>query len=370
MKYYIIAGEASGDLHGASLIREIILSDKNAEILCWGGDLMKNAGGNLIKHYKELSFMGFWEVLVNIYSIYKNFKFCKSDIDNFKPDVIIYIDYPGFNLRIAKWAKNKGYKNHYYISPQVWAWHESRVGSMKKHIDCLYVILPFEKKFFEEKHNYQVKYVGHPLMEYIEKVKSQSKIKIKSHLLSDKPLITFLPGSRKQEINKVLPELIKIQKNFSKYQFVVAGAPGRDMKDYSESIKGYSIPIIFDETYNLIRSSVACIVTSGTATLETALLGTPQIVCYKSSFLSYFIAKKIVDLKYISLVNIIMNKEVVEELIQKDCNAKKLTHSLNKILIKSDQIKNDYKKLYQILDKGGASKLTCDLIMQSIKNRY
>ena len=367
MKYYIIAGEASGDLHGASLIREIIFADKNAEIRFWGGDLMKNAGGNLIKHYKELSFMGFWEVLVNIYSIYKNFKFCKSDIDNFKPDVIIYIDYPGFNLRIAKWAKNKGYKNHYYISPQVWAWHESRVGSMKKNIDSLYVILPFEKKFFEEKHNYQVKYVGHPLMEHIKEVKSESNTKIKSPLLSNKPLVTFLPGSRKQEISKVLPELIKIQKNFPKHQFVVAGAPGRDMKDYIGCIKGYSIPIIFDETYTLIKSSVACIVTSGTATLETALLGTPQIVCYKSSSLSYFIAKKIVDLEYISLVNIIMNKEVVEELIQKDCNSKKLTHSLNKIIINSDQIKNDYKKLHQMLDKGGASKLTCDLIIQSLK---
>ncbi|MFQ3351398.1 MAG: lipid-A-disaccharide synthase [Candidatus Marivariicella framensis] len=368
MKYYIIAGEASGDLHGASLIKAIKSSDKNANIRCWGGDLMKNAGGNLIKHYKELSFMGFWEVLINILKIFKNLKFCKIDINNFKPDVIVYIDYPGFNLRIAKWARKNGYKNHYYISPQVWAWQESRVNSMKKNIDSLYVILPFEKAFFEEKHNYRVNYVGHPLMEHIPKITLEYGIISKIGLASNKPIITFLPGSRKQEINKILPELIKIRNQFPKYQFVIAGAPGREMKDYDEILKNCSIPVIFNETYNLIKLSKACVVTSGTATLETALLRTPQIVCYKSSFISYFIARKIVKLKYISLVNIIMNKEVVEELIQSNCNSKKIANSLNKILATSNanQIKNDYEKLYQILDKGGASKITSNLIFESI----
>jgi len=368
MKYYIIAGEASGDLHGGSLIKEIKLSDKNANIRCWGGDLMRNAGGDLIKHYKELSFMGFWEVLINISIIFKNLKFCKNDINDFKPDVIVYIDYPGFNLRIAKWARKKGYKNHYYISPQVWAWKESRVNSMRKNIDSLYVILPFEKAFFEEKHNYQVNYVGHPLMEHIPKITLKDGFADKIGLSSNKPIITFLPGSRKQEINKVLPELIKIQNQFPEFQFVIAGAPGMDIRDYNKILGNCSIPVIFNETYNLIQLSKAAIVTSGTATLETALLGVPQIVCYKSSYISYLIAKTVVKLKYISLVNIIMNKEVVEELIQNNCNSKKIASSLNKILSKTevDKIKTDYEKLYQILDKGGASKITSNLILESI----
>ena len=368
MKYYIIAGEASGDLHGASLIKAIKSSDKNADIRCWGGDLMKNAGGNLIKHYKELSFMGFWEVLINILKISKNLKFCKNDIIKFKPNAIVYIDYPGFNLRIAKWARKKGYNNHYYISPQVWAWHERRVYSMKKNIDSLYVILPFEKAFFEEKHNYQVNYVGHPLMEHIPNITVQGNVFGELGLDSNKPLITFLPGSRKQEINKILPEFIKIKNKFPKYQFVIAGAPGREIKDYDQILKDCSIPVIFNETYKLIKLSKACVVTSGTATLETALLRTPQIVCYKSSLLSYFIAKNIVKLKYISLVNIIMNKEVVEELIQNNCNSEKIAKALNKVLFKknADQIKDNYEKLYKILDKGGASKITSDLIFKAI----
>ena len=371
MKYYIIAGEASGDLHGASLIKELKSSDKNANIRCWGGDLMKNAGGDLIKHYKELSFMGFWEVLKNISIVFKNLKFCKNDINNFKPDVIVYIDYPGFNLRIAKWARKKGYKNHYYISPQVWAWKENRVNSIKKNIDSLYVILPFEKAFFEEKHNYQVNYVGHPLMEHITKRTLKNGVTDKIGLSSNKPIVTFLPGSRKQEINKVLPEFIKIKNQFPEFQFIIAGAPGRDIKDYNKILKNSSIPVVFNETYNLIQLSKAAIVTSGTATLETALLGVPQIVCYKSSLISYVIAKVIVKLKYISLVNIIMNKEVVEELIQNNCNSKKIASTLKKILTEamSTKIKNDFKKLYKILDKGGASKITSDLILNSLSKQ-
>ena len=368
MKYYIIAGEASGDLHGASLIKEIKSSDLNAKVRCWGGDLMKNAGGELIKHYKNLSFMGFWEVLKNISIIFKNLNFCKKDITYFEPDVIIYIDYPGFNLQIAKWARKKGYKNHYYISPQVWAWKENRINSMRINIDYLYVILPFEKDFFEKKHKYQVNYVGHPLMEHIPNKILKNGFAAKIGLSPNRPIITFLPGSRKQEINKVLPEFIKIQNQFLDYQFVIAGAPGRDIRDYEKILVNCSIPVIFNETYNLIQASKAALVTSGTATLETALLGVPQIVCYKSSYLSYLIAKVIVKLKYISLVNIIMNKQVVEELIQNNCNSKNIASSLKNILSKkkSDQIKNEYKKLYQILDKGGASKITSNLILERI----
>ena len=368
MKYYIIAGEASGDLHGASLIKEIISNDKSAKVRCWGGNLMESAGGELIKHYKELSFMGFWEVFLNIYKIFKNFKFCKKDVIDFKPDVIIFIDYPGFNMRIAKWARKKGFKNHYYISPQVWAWNENRVNSIKKYIDFLYVILPFEKTYFEKKHNYKVDYVGHPLMEHITEASHKNKDVNELGLKSDKPIITFLPGSRKQEIKKLLPEFIKIHDHFPKYQFVIAGAPGRTLKDYSEIIKNISIPVIFNKTYNLVKLSKACIVASGTATLETALLGTPQIVCYKSSFISYLIARLFIKLKFICLVNIIMNKEVVEELIQTNCNYKNITNSLNKILLKSnsDQIINNYKSLYELLDEGGASKITSKLILKRI----
>jgi len=368
MKYYIIAGEASGDLHGASLIKEIKKSDTKAIINCWGGDLMSEAGGKLIKHFKDISFMGFWEVFVNFLTIYKNLNFCKKNIQKFKPDVIIYIDYPGFNLRIAKWAHKNGYKNHYYISPQVWAWKENRIKTIKKNIDYLYVILPFEKSFYEVKHGFKVDYVGHPLMEHIPERKINKRFIKKINSISNKPIIALLPGSRKQEINKILPEFVKVSKKFNNYQFIIAGAPGRTIYDYKSIIKDIPIPVIFNHTYNLIQSSKAAIVTSGTATLETALIGTPQIVCYKSSNLSFFIAKLIVKLKYISLVNIIMNKAIIDELIQFDCNSKKICFFLERILDKSREkkIKSDYKKLYDLLDQGGASKITSNLILKRI----
>ena len=368
MKYYIIAGEASGDLHGASLIKEIKKSDSKAIINCWGGDLMSEAGAKLIKHFKDISFMGFWEVFVNFFTIYKNLNFCKKDIKKFKPDVIIYIDYPGFNLRIAEWAHKNGFKNHYYISPQVWAWKENRVKTIKNNIDYLYVILPFEKSFYEAKHGFKVDYVGHPLMEHIPDRKINKHFIEKTNSISNKPIVALLPGSRKQEINKILPELVKVSKKFKNYQFIIAGAPGRTISDYKSIIKDLHIPVIFNNTYNLIQLSKAAIVTSGTATLETALIGTPQIVCYKSSNLSFFIAKLIVKLKYISLVNIIMKKAVIDELIQFDCNSKKICFSLKRILDKSREkkIKSDYKKLFNLLDQGGASKITSNLILKRI----
>lgn len=371
MKYYIIAGEASGDLHGSSLIKEIKKSDPKAIVNCWGGDLMSKAGGKIIKHFKEISFMGFWEVFKNLHIIYQNLNFCKKNIENFKPDLIIFIDYPGFNLRIAKWARKKGYKNHYYISPQVWAWKESRVKTIKENVDYLYVILPFEKSFYEEKHSFKVDYVGHPLMEHIPKRKIDRNFIKKINSLTNKPLIALLPGSRKQEINKILPVLVKVSKKFENFQFIVAGAPGRSIYDYESILKDTQIPVIFNNTYDLVQLSQAAIVTSGTATLETALLGTPQIVCYRSSYLSFLIAKFIVKLNYISLVNIITKKKVIDELIQFNCNSKNICFSLEKILNKSnaEKIKFEYQKLFDILDCGGASKITSRLILKRIKKQ-
>ena len=368
MKYYIIAGEASGDLHGSKLITEIKKSDSKAIINFWGGDLMSRAGGSLIKHYRDISFMGFYEVFKNILTIFKNMDFCKKNIEEFNPDVIIYIDYPGFNLRIAKWARKKGYKNHYYISPQVWAWKESRVKIIKENIDYLYVILPFEKSFYRDKHDFKVDFVGHPLMEHIPNRKFDKKFLDKIVTISKKPIIALLPGSRKQEINKILPELVKVAKKYEDYQFIIAGAPGRTISDYN-FINDISIPVVFNNTYDLIKLSKAAIVTSGTATLETALIGTPQLVCYKSSLLSFLIAKLIVKLKYISLVNLIMNEHVIDELIQFDCNSKKICFFLQKVLNKSNttKIKSNYIKLYNMLDQGGASKITSKLILKRVK---
>lgn len=367
MKYYIIAGEASGDLHGASLIKAIKSSDKNADIRCWGGDLMKNAGGNLIKHYKELSFMGFWEVLINILKIFKNLKFCKNDIIKFEPNAIVYIDYPGFNLRIAKWARKKGYNNHYYISPQVWAWHERRVYSMKKNIDSLYVILPFEKAFFEEKHNYQVNYVGHPLMEHIPNITVQGNVFGELGLDSNKPLITFLPGSRKQEIKKILGVMLKVIDNFPNYQFIIAGAPNIDLEFYQKIINGKSVKVIKAETYNLLSNSKAALVTSGTATLETAIFKIPQVVCYKTSFISYFLAKIFVNIKYISLVNLIMNKEIIKELIQSDCSKNNIVKELKKVLETKnrEKLSIEYDQLISMLGQSGSSKrIAKDIVLK------
>ena len=305
MKYYIIAGEASGDLHGANLIKEIKKKDSNAIIRCWGGDLMKSEGAVIVKHIKDLAFMGFWEVLLNIRSIINNLSFCKKDIIEFSPDAIVYIDYPGFNLRIAKWAKNFSFNNHYYISPQIWAWKESRVKILKECLNNLYVILPFEKKYFNEKHSLNVEYVGHPLVEHLLKLKKDTHFIEKYNLDGKKEIITLMPGSRKQEIKKILPIFIDVVNKFNSYQFVIAAAPSIESKFYLSIVKNKSIKIIHDNTYNLLIHSKAALVTSGTATLETALLKIPQLVCYKTSFVSFFIAKRLVNLNYISLVNLI-----------------------------------------------------------------
>ncbi len=356
MKYYVIAGEASGDLHGSNLIRELKKLDTGADFRCWGGDKMQEAGGHLVKHYRELAFMGFVEVLMNIRTIFRNLRFCKEDIQQYKPDVLILIDYPGFNLRIAKWARLQGLKVIYYISPQVWAWKENRVPSMKQCIDKMLVILPFEKDYYKNKWNWEVEYVGHPLVEVVEK-QQPAPIVAGKPLIPGKEIIALLPGSRKQEILKKLPVMLEVSASFPDYQFIVAKAPGVEEAFYDELLKPYvNVSYVSNQTYNLLAQSRAALVTSGTATLETALFGVPEVVCYKGSAISYQIAKRIVSVKYISLVNLIMDKLVVKELIQNEMNAVNVRNELQLLLTdqeKIKQLKEDYRQLKDLLSKGG-----------------
>jgi len=353
MKYYIIAGEASGDLHGSNLIKELKKLDRLATIRCWGGDKMQAAGAELVKHYRDLAFMGFTEVLMNLRTILRNLDSCKKDILQFKPDALILIDYPGFNLRIAKWAKQQGLKVIYYISPQVWAWKENRVKLMKECIDKMIVILPFEKDYFKDKWNWDVEYVGHPLVEVIESEKS----KVKSQNFGNKEIIALLPGSRKQEILKKLPVMLEVSRSFPGHEFIVAKAPAVEDDFYSSLLKPYNnVSAVSGKTYDLLVQAKAALVTSGTATLETALFGVPEVVCYKGSSISYQIAKRVIKVKYISLVNLIMDKPVVKELIQDDLTVENLKHELHEILTNEDRItaiKKDYTALRQLLSQEG-----------------
>ncbi len=369
MKYYIIAGEASGDLHGSNLMKALYKEDPTADNRFWGGDLMQQMGGTLVKHYRELAFMGFSEVLLNLKTILRNIKFCKSDIEHFQPDVLIYIDYPGFNMRIAKWAKTKGYKNHYYISPQIWAWKENRIKDIKRDIDKLYVILPFEKDFYEKKHHFPVEFVGHPLIDAVHNRETTNAVTFrKENQLDDKPIIAILPGSRKQEISKMLTLMLSVGTDFPDYQFVIAGAPSQEYSFYEPFITGKNIKFISNETYNLLSHAHAALVTSGTATLEAALFKVPEVVCYKGSWLSYQIAKRIITLKYISLVNLIMDEEVVTELIQEDCNTARIKSELTKILDPNyrKNLLEKYDQLEEKLGGMGASAFTAKLIVNSL----
>ena len=368
MKYYIISGEASGDLHGSNLIKALHVVDTAGNIRCWGGDKMEAAGATLVKHYRELAFMGFVEVLKNIKTILKNLSFCKEDILAYKPDVLVLIDYPGFNLRIAKWAKEQNIKVVYYISPQVWAWKENRVKMMKQCIDKMLVILPFEKDYFKTKWNWEVEYVGHPLVDEITHFKS---LVTGYKFETQKPMIALLPGSRKQEILKKLPVMLEVSKAFPAYEFVVAKAPGIEDEFYQSLIKDYhNVSSVSNQTYPLLAKSTAALVTSGTATLETALFKVPEVVCYKGNEISYQIAKRLVNIKYISLVNLIMDKEVVKELIQHEMNAEQLTVELKKILpggIQREQMLKDYQQLKAMLSKeGNASAKAAALIHQFV----
>lgn len=368
MKYYIIAGEASGDLHGSNLIKELKKIDSEANMCCWGGDLMQAAGGEVIKHYRDLAFMGFAEVIKNLPTILNNLNFCKEDISAFQPDVLILIDYPGFNLRIAKWAKSAGYKVIYYISPQVWAWKESRVKLIREVVDKMLVILPFEKEFYQSKWDYKVDFVGHPLVQVINDFKANSQILAST----EKPVIALLPGSRRQEIIKKLPVMLEASKTFQEYQFIVAKASSLEDEFYEPFLRPYkNVSSLRNQTYSLLSQSVAALVTSGTATLETALFNVPEVVCYKGSSVSYQIAKRLVKIKYISLVNLIMDKEVVKELIQEDLTVENLRRELNLILHnekRKAQLKEDYLALKNKLQQEeNASEKAAKLIIDFLR---
>jgi lipid-A-disaccharide synthase len=370
MKYYIIAGEASGDLHGSNLMKALYKEDVSADIRFWGGDLMEKAGGTLVKHYRDLAFMGFAEVIFNLKTILGNIKRCKNDIARFNPNVIILIDYPGFNMRIAKWAKERGIKTHYYISPQIWAWKENRISAIKRDFDELYIILPFEKDFYEKKHNFPVHFVGHPLIDAIKnrEITTEETFRIENNLDS-KPIIALLPGSRKQEISKMLEIMLSVVADFKEYQFVIAGAPSQDFSFYQSFLNNENVHFVANQTYDLLAISYAALVTSGTATLETALFKVPEVVCYKGNWISYQIAKRVVTLKYISLVNLIMDREVVKELIQDDFNTKNLKMELSKILDSKNRsrIFADYDELETCLGGEGASEKTAKLIIDALK---
>ncbi len=355
MKYYLIAGEASGDLHGSNLIKSIFKKDPSAIIRCWGGDKMEAAGATLVKHYRDLAFMGFVEVIRNLPAIFRNLAFSKSDIMAFNPDVLVLIDYPGFNLRVARWAWKKNIKVAYYISPQVWAWKESRVHAIKKYVNKMLVILPFEKAFYE-KWGYEVEYVGHPLVDAIRDFNEKST----APPVIDQPgdgIIALLPGSRTQEILTKLPVMLKQSVFFPGYTFVVAKAPGLPQEFYDSILAPYkNVQVVEDKTYELLSQATAALVTSGTATLETALFGVPEVICYKGSAISYQIAKRLIKIRYIGLVNLIMNKEVVKELIQDEMNEENLRVELSRILFDEDiktRIRTDYEALTRLLTQGG-----------------
>lgn len=369
MKYYIVAGEASGDLHGSNLMKAIAKQDPTADFRFWGGDLMQEVGGTLVMHYKERAIMGFIEVIMNLRKVLGMISFCKKDIATYKPDVVIFIDNSGFNLRIAKWAKTEGFTTNYYISPQVWASRASRVENIKKDVDQMLVILPFEKEFYK-KYNYDVHFVGHPLLDAIADRKPADPRKFKAELgLDERPIISLLPGSRKQEITKMLSVMLSVVEDFSAYQFVIAGAPSQEQAFYETFTKKSAVHFVSNRTYDLLSVSHTALVTSGTATLETALYKIPQVVCYKGSAISYQIIKRIITLKYISLVNLIMDKEVVTELIQNDFNTKRLKTELHKILDETNRAKlfSDYYDLEQKLGGKGASEKAAKLICKAIK---
>jgi lipid-A-disaccharide synthase len=374
MKYFIIAGEQSGDLHGSNLVRGLIQADINAQILCWGGDLMESAGAKLLVHYKTMAFMGFVSVAKNLGKISANLKLCKQHITGFKPDVIIFIDYPGFNLRIAEFAKAAGYKTFWYISPKLWAWNEGRVKKIKKFVDRMFIIFPFEVEFYK-KHGIIVEYLGNPLVDETEKRISSfpSKADILKNLgIENKPAIALLAGSRRHEIELILPEMLKVVQHFPDYQFILAGVKNIPDELYYKIIGKEKVKMIKEKTYEILYSSEAALVTSGTATLEAALHGTPQVVCYKGDFLSMLIAWMVIKVKYISLVNLIMGFEVVKELVQYDLKVSSVSDELTAILPggkKRGKILSDYEMLKKKLGTAGASERIAREMVKEIISR-
>lgn len=370
MKYYLVAGEASGDLHGANLMKALKETDPEAQFRFFGGDLMLAQGGTLVQHYATMAYMGFVEVFMNLRTILKNMKTCKQDIANWQPDVLILIDFPGFNLKIAEFAKTQGLMVCYYISPKVWAWNQKRVFKIKKVVDHLFCILPFEVDFFD-RFDMKVDYVGNPLLDAVAAFKPNPNFIAANHL-PEKPIVALLPGSRKQEISRLLPEMAEVAKHFPQYQFVIAGAPSFNADYYQQYLSGQLLPVVFNATYDLLHHSQAAIVASGTATLETALFNVPQVVVYKANQLMVTAGRMFLKIKYISLVNLIMDKRVVQELIQEDCTTNSISAELEKLIAAGSYrtaMLNDYESLHHIMGKPGASAQTANLIFKYAQNK-
>lgn len=367
-KIYIISGEASGDLHGANVMKELYEQQPDLDIRFWGGDKMAAVGGTMAKHIRELAFMGFVEVVKNLPTILRNISFCKKDIETFQPDALLLIDYPGFNMRIAKWAKKKGIKVYYYISPTVWAWKENRVKAIRRDVYKLFCILPFEVDFYK-KHQYEIEYVGHPLFDEIDHYQQLGDHTLNLSHVDSKPIIALLPGSRKQELRTKLPVMLPLVDAFPNYRFVIAGAPNMEVDFYKELIGNKPVEIVYNQTYPLLQHAEAAVVTSGTATLETALFEVPQVVCYIGNAISYQIAVRLVKVNYISMVNLILDKPAVVELIQHDCTTENVQRELAEIIkggSKRSAILSDYQKMREMLGQGGASKKVAQSLLKTI----
>ena len=373
MKYYIIAGEASGDLHASNLVAEIKKKDKKAEFRGCGGDLMKAQGVDLLKHYRTMAYMGFVEVAVNLKKVLGNIAMCKKDILDYHPDVVILVDYPGFNLRIADFAHENGFKVVYYISPQIWAWKRRRVHKIKHSVDKMLVILPFEEEFYK-RYGVDVTFVGNPLLDELAKVGTGNRsIFLRRNSLGERrEIIALLPGSRRQEVKRTLPVMIKVASHFPNYQFVVAGVSSLDRSLYKDIMGQSDVFFVENQTYELLQNSSAALVTSGTATLETALFSIPEVVCYKATDFSYRLAKWMIKVKFISLVNLIMDREVVKELIQGDLNEDNLVKELDQLLHngkRQRRLLEDYEELKDKLGNVGASEKAAEVIIESLKTR-
>ena len=374
MRYYVIAGEASGDLHASNLIRGLRSQDPEAEVRGWGGDLMQEVGCEIVRHYKDTAIMGFVAVLKNLKKLKGNIRACCEDIQTWKPDVVILVDYAGFNLRIARFAKCIGIRVFYYISPKLWAWNTGRVKQIRKNVDRMYVIFPFETDFYK-KYNYKVQYAGNPLVDAIHDRPFQNETFpdfVQLNGLSGRPIIALLAGSRVQELKFVLPQMLKMVRHFPDFEFVIAGAPSMKDSDYAAYVGDMGVKIIYGQTYRLVKQATAALVTSGTATLETALLKTPQVVCYsgEGGAFSYWLFKTVVKVKYISLVNLMLDREVVKELLMQKLNEKNLLTELSRIIYDEDvrqKMTADYEEIIERLGKPGTSDRFAKLMIEDIE---